>query len=121
MSFHAIVQYLQYRWRAQGRHGTHSPFVYRFVEEVLRKKNGSLEDRILRYTVSENFLDENAVESAAQDSIVLVRHPHATHKSTARWNAIRARPEVTLSIDLYNIGLLFFRKEFKVKQHFILK
>lgn len=32
------LDYLRYTWKAKGRHGTHSPFVYAFVEQVLRNK-----------------------------------------------------------------------------------
>ena len=31
------LDYLKYFFKAKGRHGTHSPFVYSFVEQVLRK------------------------------------------------------------------------------------
>ncbi len=121
MTVHAIRQYLRYRWRAQGRHGTHSPFVYGFVEQVLRRKEGTLEGRILHYTGEKNFLPEEALQNAGEHSVVNVRRPHASPAATVHWRGMCARPEVTLSLDLYGMGLLFFRKDFKAKQHFILR
>lgn len=37
------------------------------------------------------------------------------------WNEIKNHPEVTLSIDLFYAGIVFFRKEQKEKEHFVLK
>jgi hypothetical protein len=36
------------------------------------------------------------------------------------WDEISARPEVTISIDLYDLGIIFFRNN-QEKQHFVLK
>jgi hypothetical protein len=120
VTLHALIQYLRYRWQAKGRHGTHSPFVYRFVEEVLRKKDGDLNSRVLQYADAE-VLPLERISQAGPNNIVFVPKPHANREATAAWNAHCARPDVTLSIDLYHTGLLLFRKEFKRKQHFILR
>ena len=37
------------------------------------------------------------------------------------WEYIKANDAVTLSIDLFFIGIVFFRKEQKVKQHFTIR
>jgi predicted O-methyltransferase YrrM len=37
------------------------------------------------------------------------------------WEEIKAHADVTLSIDLYYAGIVFFRKEQKEKEHFVLK
>lgn len=38
MTSHAFQQFLAYKWSAKSAHGTHSPFVYDFIENVLRNK-----------------------------------------------------------------------------------
>ncbi len=46
---------------------------------------------------------------------------HRTKRHTAKWERLHKHPKVMLSIDLFGVGLLFFRPEFKEKQHFVLK
>ena len=36
------------------------------------------------------------------------------------WSAVKAHPRVTVTIDLYNMGLVFFRTE-QAKEHFTLR
>lgn len=55
------------------------------------------------------------------NSSLLVAGIHKTKRHTAKWERLCKHPKVLMSIDLYGIGLLFFRKEFKEKQHFVLK
>ena len=41
-----VFEYIKYRWNAKGRHGTHSPFVYDFV------------DQCMQIPLDENFIEE---------------------------------------------------------------
>lgn len=54
-------------------------------------------------------------------SIVIFDDIHWSPEMEAAWNIIKAHPAVTLSIDLFFIGIVFFREEFKVKQHFVIR
>jgi hypothetical protein len=71
---------------------------------------------------------EGGLEAAAQylskakaDDIVLVKGLHNSAATEALWQQLQSDPRVTLSMDLFDAGLLFFRREFKVKQHFLLR
>ena len=54
------------------------------------------------------------------DSIAVVANIHESDAMEQAWEAIKKDPNVTVSVDAYHLGLLFFRKE-QQKQHFIIR
>ena len=59
--------------------------------------------------------------SLSSDGAVLIAGIHKTKRHSAKWRRLYNHPKVMMSFDLYGVGLLFFKKEFKEKQHFVLK
>lgn len=55
------------------------------------------------------------------ESILVFDDIHWSSEMEAAWKTIKNNAAVTCSIDLFFIGLVFFRKEFKEKQHFIIR
>lgn len=55
------------------------------------------------------------------DSVLIFDDIHWTREMELAWKEIVAHPAVTLSIDLFFLGLVFFRTEFHEKQHFVLR
>jgi len=54
-------------------------------------------------------------------SILVFDDIHWSSEMEAAWEAIKNDAAVTCSIDLFFIGIVFFRKEFKAKQHFVIR
>lgn len=54
-------------------------------------------------------------------SVVIFDDIHWSAEMEKAWEAVKADPAVTLSIDLFFIGLVFFSDQFKVKQHFTVR
>lgn len=54
-------------------------------------------------------------------SILIFDDIHWSNEMEEAWEQIKAHEAVTLSIDLFFIGIIFLRKEFKVKQHFSIR
>ena len=52
------------------------------------------------------------------DSILIFDDIHWSREMESAWATIRAHPLVRCSIDLFFTGLVFFRQEFREKQHF---
>lgn len=54
-------------------------------------------------------------------SMIVFDDIHWSAEMEAAWEAIKAHPRVRMSIDLFFVGIVFFREEFKVKQHFTIR
>lgn len=54
-------------------------------------------------------------------SVLIFDDIHWSEEMEQAWDEIRKDDAVTMSIDLFFIGLMFFRKENKVKQHFTIR
>lgn len=54
-------------------------------------------------------------------SILIFDDIHWSAEMEKAWNEIQQHPSVTLTIDLFFIGLVFFRNEFKIKQHLAIR
>ncbi len=61
---------------------------------------------------------EKCLEFAHENSIFVIDDIYWSEEMTEAWQAIKDHPKVTLSIDLFFMGLVFFRKENKIKEHF---
>lgn len=56
-----------------------------------------------------------------EDSVIIFDDIHWSSEMEEAWAAIKASAAVTLTIDLFFIGIVFFRKENKVKQDFTIQ
>ena len=54
-------------------------------------------------------------------SIVVFDDIHWSEGMEQAWEEICAHPSVMLTIDLFFIGIVFFRNEFRIKQHFVIR
>lgn len=52
------------------------------------------------------------------NAIVIFDDIHWSAGMEAAWNEIKQHPSAMLTVDLFYFGIIFFRPEFKVKQHF---
>lgn len=73
-----------------------------------------------RYQPTINYFQE-LLPFIHEESIVIFDDIHWSKEMEQAWNAIKKHPSVKLSIDLFFIGILFFKKEFKVKQDFVIR
>jgi hypothetical protein len=55
------------------------------------------------------------------ESAVIAADIHKTPEHSKAWKKLCTHPKVRMSIDVYGVGLLFFKKEFIDRQHFTLR
>jgi predicted O-methyltransferase YrrM len=69
---------------------------------------------------TENYFQE-LLSRTNNDSIFVFDDIHWSKEMEAAWQTIKNNAAVTCSIDLFFIGIVLFRKEFKEKQHFVIR
>lgn len=63
---------------------------------------------------------EQCLAKAHNDSVFVLDDIHWSKGMEEAWEAIKSHPRVTVTIDLYNMGLVFLRSE-QAKEHFTLR
>lgn len=135
MNLFQLKEWWRYKRAAKGRHGVHSPFVYRFITKGLRKGKGNLLERCITFLEAESMVplvitsDAQGWEAAFAASGPLLESGTVIffpdiHKDAARlamWQDYCADQRVNLSVEFWQLGLLFHHTDFKEKQHFVLK
>lgn len=56
----------------------------------------------------------------SEKSVIILDDIYWSEGMTAAWNQLKNDSQVTVSVDMYHFGILFFRKENKEKEHHIL-
>ena len=63
---------------------------------------------------------EEAMVQANEETVLIFEGIHHSSRTEAAWEAIIADEDITLSIDVYSVGIVFFREGIE-KQDFVLK
>ena len=61
------------------------------------------------------------LEKTNEHSILVFDDIHWSREMETAWEEIKMHPEVKYTIDVFFLGFVFFRKEFKIKQHFTVR
>jgi len=64
---------------------------------------------------------QQLLNKATESSIFIFDDIHWSEKMEEAWNEIKQHSSVTLTIDLFFIGIVFFRTEQKAKEHFVIR
>ena len=63
---------------------------------------------------------EQMLNTTENDSFWILEDIHANAATEALWQTLQQNPKVTVTIDTYHFGLVFFRRE-QAKEHFIIR
>ncbi len=64
---------------------------------------------------------EQILASSHENTILVFDDIHWSREMEEAWAEIKEHYDITLSIDLFFIGIVFLRKDFKAKQHFTIR
>ncbi len=64
---------------------------------------------------------KSILQKSHEDTIFVFDDIHWSKEMEEAWEEIKTHKAVTLTIDLFFIGIVFLKKDFKVKQHFVVR
>lgn len=173
---HYHLKYLRHYLVSHSRHGTHSPFVYQLVDQVLYRQPTADElnaiplcykragktaikkylflERLLRtfafdtFKISASVVQQDLLTLFKQNrsddvvrfihyidtdddylsvlahvnehDILIIEKPHTSKKHEKHWELLKQSERVVVTIDLFHLGLIFFRKGQR-KEDFIIR
>ena len=113
-----LSSYLRYVLKRTNAYHIHSPFVYTLYTKVIRGgQPEALKELGIERTVT---MTEGEMPGRDESVIYVVEEIHKSKQKEAYWDTICGHPDVTLTIDLYDKGLAFYREGME-KQNFVLK
>lgn len=113
-----LLSYFRYIVRRKNEFHIHSPFVYKLYTQVI--KGGDREALKALGIERTEVVEEGAMPAGDGKVMYVMEDIHRDQKKEAFWHTICDRADVTLTIDLYDEGLFFYREGME-KQHFVLK
>lgn len=173
---HYYLKYLRHYLVSHSRHGTHSPFVYRLVDEVLYQRPSSIAveavplvykrggkkavkkflflERLLKafafeeFKIADKSMQHDLVQlferhshvsskrtmhyintdadyseilaDVAEHDILIIEEPHLSENREKHWEFLKRAQNVVVTIDLFHLGLVFFRKGQR-KENFLIR
>ena len=117
-----VWRYLRYLIRRKNAFGLHSPFVYALYTRVIRGKDEAAWSEMgirSRVEVSVDQLLDLYLSNHDEETVFVAQDIHKHQKNEAAWDTICRHPNVTLTIDLFHEGWVFYREGME-KQHFVL-
>lgn len=88
--------------------------------DAQKELNTTIDGLIISSESIKDFSVKKIIPYCKNETCIFIEHIHQTKKNEMAWKKLYKDSKVTLSIETYNLGFLFIRKEQK-KEHFILK
>lgn len=86
--------------------------------------SSSIQGALLSLLNEENkvlHLLETLIKRSAETSVFICTDLYESETTTKLWHHLQEHPKITLSLDLFEFGIVFFTPLLKKKQHFILR
>ncbi len=144
-----ISSYIKFLYRSTNQHGVHSPFVYalliqcfykRDLNENIKVKHSRFIAKLYHYFKPKNFCVGNIEDFdhidmlitqdliwkdkysylVHNDTLIVIKGIYSNRDALKKWKQLQNNKKITVTIDVYSYGLVFFRKE-QVKQNLIVR